>query len=133
MFVPYGCSKTYSKKLKSKLSTNDQCKFDQIQTLVYNLSKNGKHLVNTYTPEQLISLNDYTLRDTETEKPAAECAYENLTRDIVLLNEEINCIKCKYCRKDTVTFTTKQTRSADEGSTVFAICLNPTCMKRWKM
>lgn len=44
--------------------------------------------------------------------------------------KEESGIKCKSCGKDTVTFFEAQTRSADEGASVFYSCTN--CSMRWK-
>jgi DNA-directed RNA polymerase I subunit RPA12 len=41
-----------------------------------------------------------------------------------------NGIKCKNCGKNTVTFLEMQTRSADEGASVFYSCSN--CLTKWK-
>ena len=44
--------------------------------------------------------------------------------------KEENGIKCKNCGKNTVTFLEVQTRSADEGASVFYSCTN--CLVQWK-
>jgi DNA-directed RNA polymerase subunit M/transcription elongation factor TFIIS len=41
-----------------------------------------------------------------------------------------NGMKCKNCGKNTVTFIEVQTRSADEGASVFYSCTN--CHAKWK-
>jgi DNA-directed RNA polymerase subunit M/transcription elongation factor TFIIS len=40
-------------------------------------------------------------------------------------------VKCSKCRSTDVSFEFSQTRSADEGTTVFCYCTK--CSKRWKM
>jgi transcription elongation factor S-II len=40
--------------------------------------------------------------------------------------------QCSKCKGRKVTYTSLQTRSADEPMTVFWVCLAPTCQKRWK-
>lgn len=45
-------------------------------------------------------------------------------------NKEENGIKCKNCGKNTVTFLEIQSRSADEGASVFYSCTN--CHIHWK-
>ena len=37
---------------------------------------------------------------------------------------------CRYCKSDNTTYNTKQTRSADEGMSVFATCLD--CSRTWQ-
>ncbi len=43
---------------------------------------------------------------------------------------EENGIKCRNCGKNTVTFLEVQSRSADEGASVFYSCTN--CFTQWK-
>jgi DNA-directed RNA polymerase subunit M/transcription elongation factor TFIIS len=40
-------------------------------------------------------------------------------------------LKCKRCHSNDITYEFLQTRSADEGTTIFCTCGN--CSKRWKM
>lgn len=46
------------------------------------------------------------------------------------IKREENGIKCKNCGKNTVTFLEIQSRSADEGASVFYSCTN--CLLHWK-
>ena len=115
-------------------------KYTLQQKLSYNLQVNGALLSSKYTPEQLVDLNDERLAEgSEVEKEKSmlqECyaAYETLLRaDFLDGLGSIDCITCRFCGKGNVEYTTKQTRSADEGSTVFLTCSNLNCKKRWKM
>lgn len=84
-----------------KLENNNPSKFAKF-TDKY-ISENLKNQINMS--------NVFTLPD-----------YKNMLTDTLL--------KCGKCKKNTVIYETKQTRSADESETVFATCLN--CENRWK-
>jgi len=138
MFQAVGCPKEYAAKLNT-LTGDD---YDLKQKMAYNLQLNGEFLLNKYEPQELIGLNDDTLAEKseiEDEKNMLiQCyqTYRQLLSFDFLSAEGIgagDCIKCRFCGKGNVEFTTKQTRSADEGSTVFLNCSNPKCKKRWKM
>jgi DNA-directed RNA polymerase subunit M/transcription elongation factor TFIIS len=142
MFVEYGCDRDYSKKIENKLSKNPKERYQQIQKIAFNLKINSTHLVSTYSPEDIVDLNDYMLAEKspietarkkiqEGQKQYHELTKEDFLKEQGFANSE--CIKCKYCQKHSLEFTTKQTRSADEGSTVFFMCTNFKCGKRWKM
>lgn len=143
MFTRYGCSPVFSEQLESLLPTNKTQKFDDIQRLVFNLTMNGSFLLKKYTPAQLLALNDDMLAensDIEREKLVLQekCAnYKALIEKDFFTDQGLspaeNCVSCRYCGKQWIDFTTKQTRSADEGSTVFLSCSNVKCQKRWKM
>lgn len=55
---------------------------------------------------------------------------EQMILDVGKKKKEESGIKCKNCGKNTVTFFEVQTRSADEGASVFYSCTN--CSIRWK-
>lgn len=55
---------------------------------------------------------------------------EQMILDVGKKKKEESGIKCENCGKDTVTFFEVQTRSADEGASVFYSCTN--CSIRWK-
>lgn len=60
-------------------------------------------------------------------------AVERVILDATIGNKTIreeNGIKCKNCGKNTVTFLEMQTRSADEGASVYYSCSN--CLTHWK-
>jgi DNA-directed RNA polymerase subunit M/transcription elongation factor TFIIS len=138
MFESFGCVAKYSQAL-TKLAGDD---YELKQKIAYNLQLNGAFLTNRYTPAEFVTLNDDTLAEkSEIEKEKdtlAKCydTYRNLLTFDFLQAEGIGAgdyIKCRFCGKGNVNFTTKQTRGADEGSTVFLACSNPKCRKRWKM
>ena len=132
----HGCSVDYSRSIE-QLTIGQ---YELRQKIAYNLEVNGDFLTGKYTPEQLIQLNDERLAEgSEMEKEKSmlqECyaTYEMLLRtDFLDGLGSIDCITCRFCGKGNVEYTTKQTRSADEGSTVFLTCSNIKCKKRWKM
>lgn len=131
-----GCPADYSKSLESLTAGQ----YELQQKMLYNLHINGAFLSKKYTPAQLVRLNDAMLAEAseiENEKAMMlECyaAYETLLHaDFLHGLGTVDCITCRFCGEGNVEYTTKQTRSADEGSTVFLMCSNPKCKKRWKM
>lgn len=50
---------------------------------------------------------------------------------ILNVNELKSTLTCRTCKDSTVISEERQTRAADEGSTVYAFCLK--CKKRWRM
>lgn len=138
MFEAFGCTKEYSHKLQQLTGDNYELK----QKIAYNLQLNGNFLTDRYTAAELVTLNDDTLAENseiEEEKHMLTKCYETydklLTFDFLQIEgiDTADYIRCRFCGKNNVNFTTKQTRGADEGSTVFITCSNPKCQKRWKM
>ncbi len=61
------------------------------------------------------------------------------TRDTVLTKlleyqskQGSKTIQCSRCRQYNVNYVLQQTRSGDEGMTVFYHCQNPKCLHKWK-
>ena len=116
-------------------------KYEITQKLAFNLRMNGSFLVGRYSPQELILLDDDSLAEgSEAEKQKIEMdkQHENyqglLQKDFLAeLGVQTDCLRCRYCGAGNVEYTTKQTKGADEGSTVFLMCSNPKCKKRWKM
>jgi DNA-directed RNA polymerase subunit M/transcription elongation factor TFIIS len=55
---------------------------------------------------------------------------EKIARNLV---SDINSgIICKKCKTQNPLIWQRQTRSADEAMTVFFLCRNPVCGKRWR-
>lgn len=53
--------------------------------------------------------------------------YENVVR----AQSSESILKCRNCGSSDITFSQKQTRGADESSTIFCSC--QTCSKRWRL
>jgi DNA-directed RNA polymerase subunit M/transcription elongation factor TFIIS len=109
---------------------------DKRQQLVYNLQRNHEYLLQTYEPKALVKLNNESLAENIHNQVVKEnalklAAYTSLLETKFGDNESrtIFCTKCGV--KSTVTWNTKQTRGADEGSTIFCVCEG--CKTRWKM
>jgi DNA-directed RNA polymerase subunit M/transcription elongation factor TFIIS len=63
-----------------------------------------------------------------------EMAAKELLRQLTLMENQITSeagVRCAKCRSTDISFEFCQTRSADEGTTVFCLCRS--CHKRWKM
>lgn len=68
-----------------------------------------------------------------TEARRVECAQvlTDLSAEGTTMDLPEKGIKCARCRSTDISFEFSQTRSADEGTTVFCYCTH--CSKRWKM
>lgn len=110
--------------------------------MTFNLYKNAKFLMAKYSPSVLLILTDSLLAENTDmffmQKAYHErSAYFNHLLDansLNLLKDEDNLkpfITCRKCRGDKVITESKQTRSADEGMTIFCMCQECGC--RWKM
>lgn len=53
--------------------------------------------------------------------------YENVAR----AQSSDSILKCRNCGSSDITFSQKQTRGADESSTIFCLC--QVCSKRWRL
>ena len=143
MFVRFGCDKKYSDELERCLPDGDDFeRQDAIQRLAFNLKLNHEFLQQKYRPNELVNLPD----DMLIEKSPAEAekwrlhkkqeTYRLLTEKNFLAERgfsgDLGCMRCRSCGTQ-VESTVKQTRSADEGSTVIFHCPNPKCTtSRWK-
>jgi len=109
---------------------------DKVQQLIYNLQTNPTYLLETYGPEELVQLNNESLVENIHNEQVKENALK-LAGYAALLETQfgdresrtIFCYKCGV--KGDVEWNTKQTRGADEGSTIFCVCKG--CKTRWKM
>jgi DNA-directed RNA polymerase subunit M/transcription elongation factor TFIIS len=136
MFASCGCSVEYDRALLELIGEN----YDLLQKIAYNLHANSAYLVTRYTAAELVTLTDDMLAEhspvevAKKQRLAAHRQYEALvTMGFAETSLTEAYLKCRFCGHGGITFTTKQTRSADEGSTVFAACSNSKCQKRWKM
>lgn len=114
--------------------------YEKRQQVLFNLELNGSYLMKTYTPTELVSLNDDMMAQNsplEQRKKAEQQRFDDyqtlLQTDFLdeTKTKHLSVIRCGRCGKGGVTFTTKQISSADEGSTTFCACTN--CGNRWKM
>jgi DNA-directed RNA polymerase subunit M/transcription elongation factor TFIIS len=112
---------------------------DKLQQLVFHLQK-MPGLVNNVSANYLFKMSDDTLAtlvhsDEEIEQGERTLAYDQYYALVATKfnTEENSTMKCNKCGHGGVEWNVKQTRSADEGSTVFCECKNKACRARWKM
>lgn len=109
--------------------------------MVRNLERNGDHLLATYTASDLAHLDVDSLghgtesvrlrrMHADSEQRMAEVLQRG-ERGIDNLRSAEGLLHCTRCGSDDVHVELKQTRSADEGMTVFAKCNQ--CSKSWRM
>lgn len=59
--------------------------------------------------------------------------YENVANsDPLKGDQQFHMLKCRKCGSAEVQTEERQTRSADEGSTMFVTCQNEECRHRWR-
>lgn len=117
--------KIYLEKSRSMISNIDSTSYIQNERLKERLMENefSPHEIPFMKPE-----NSYpeVWKDTiDAYMKKYENAYER--KDIVVSS----LFRCGKCRKKECTYYSMQTRSADEGETVFVKCMN--CGNAWKM
>ena len=86
------------------------------------LIKNDQELLTKYV-NTICSSSSIPMDVDEIEKMILDVTERKIKR-------EEDGIKCKNCNKNTVTFMEIQSRSADEGASVFYSCTN--CLAHWK-
>jgi len=115
----------------STITTDFESKVRQI---AWNISVSPT-LLATYTPVALVHLDNTTLAIGTAVERWHEEHNADMRRQHVLLHEEYKedggTLTCNRCHSRDVDVHQKQTRSADEGMTVFCVC--NTCGMRWKM
>jgi len=113
----------------------------KVRQLVYAY-KNNHDAIRGYTPDELVLLDNNELNAgcTADDAPPAlhHTTFDDLDRDDYeaipdddrQVMEDNSILKCHKCGSNSVTWTLKQTRGADEPMTAFCICNN--CSTRWK-
>lgn len=128
---------TYGQSMRDK----DRYRY-KIQQLIFALRRMGLQLIEKYTPQQLVALDTSILRQEmaktkeskEYELKVLACKQLMKSTDIFNgLEGESNqsMMRCYLC-KSSVAFQPLQTRSADEGMTIYCRCTNEKCNNRWK-
>lgn len=107
---------------------------------VYNLRPNPelcRRLVSGELPlKKFVQMKPWEISPERWAAAFEKAAKRQLGRDICFVTrEEIEsmpdgALQCSSCKSKKTTYTELQTRSADEPTTVFALCL--CCGKRWK-
>jgi DNA-directed RNA polymerase subunit M/transcription elongation factor TFIIS len=118
--------------LSAFLSKDTLQRYDEIQRLSFYLMVNEANLAKFSAPELLVMPEEMLIKGSEIEvniekhKRKIE-EYEQFVTQDIFGTEGIKCRKCGHI----VQATAKQTRSADEGATIFVRCEN--CETRFKM
>ncbi len=121
----------YAAVLTSKIPQDYEAKVRQIAWNVFA----SPTLLTTYTVNALVHLDNATLAmGTEVERWHQQHDAD-MQRQHVLLHEEHKdnggALVCNRCHSRNVEVSQKQTRSADEGMTVYCTCAK--CGLRWRM
>lgn len=117
--------KVYIEKARSILSNIDKDSYLENVRLMTRLDENEftPHEIPFMKPENMFPERWKKTVDAYLKK--YENAYER--KDVVVSS----LFRCGKCKKKQCTYFEAQTRSADEGATVFVSCLN--CGNKWKM
>lgn len=117
--------KIYVEKARSVLSNIDEASYLENKRLLTRLAEHefNPHDIPYMKPENVFPERWKDTVDAYMKK--YENAYER--KDVVVSS----LFRCGKCKKKECTYFEAQTRSADEGATVFVSCLN--CGNKWKM
>lgn len=108
--------------------------------MIRNFELNGEFLYTNFEPTVVIHLSNFVLRyNTHREKMNIDIKQDFDTERKILEDgmfhvdqlQEGGLLKCSKCKSRQVKTELRQLRSADEGMTVFATCMN--CNKKWTM
>ena len=95
----------------------------------------GDNILEFYDVKQYIELSESDLRSLSTQDNSAHDLYTALLNKPLSGKGIYNVIVCNKCKKHgktgVVQWHSRQTRSADEGTTIFCCCT--TCNSRWKL
>ena len=136
MLCPY-LGPEYCDELDKMLNEQeDIARLDKLQQLVFHLQSNPDIAIEVPEPSKLFNLSDAELVafiDIAAETKHAEkiTKYQNLVATMFDNTSNTSVLYCKYCKVGEVEWSVKQTRSADEGSTVYCYCKG--CRMRWRM
>ena len=124
--------KKYAKELEKVVFKGCTTTLEYSQTvrrILFNATKKElpETLLHRSTAEWL-ALNQRTLYTAL--KKAEEKKIEALERKMSSVSTADSLIQCRFCKKNAVSYTQKQTRSADEPMTLFYAC--SACDRRWR-
>ena len=105
---------------------------EKIKQIVFNLKTRPE--LTTFVPEILVALDDSELgKGTASARwNEAYIAQKQVEKKMLTEDSHTNAafFRCRACKSTNVEHQQKQTRSADEGMTIFLHCKD--CDKRWK-
>jgi DNA-directed RNA polymerase subunit M/transcription elongation factor TFIIS len=114
-------------------STEDEY-WDSVFRSHFNLRQNSNVGANVvFMSDEELAVGTIVGR-IETERVMREERFQQMLQDKYdALNDETfqAIVRCRRCGSEEVSWEEKQTRSADEGGTVFCVCT--TCKNRWVM
>ena len=130
-------------KVEQSLFTRDKHDvkqyLDNAKRIAYNLLVNSDRDLSNINEEFVAFLSDEQLCSSEVkalealEKKKHDDTMKMLERrveEVVSIDEKDAAVVCKRCKSNKLTIQQKQTRSADEGATVFFTCKE--CSFSWK-
>lgn len=124
-------SPVFSKQVFLEINGN----IDRLQTIAYHLHMFGARLEEKYTPQELCQLNSVTLLGTiepclESQQQTSKLNEYKQLETLSYLDNEMVLMRCRKCKQGGIKFYVMNTRSADEGATIFCTC---ACGAKWTM
>lgn len=132
----------YARELEQLIfkQSKKQCYRVNSTEFVQTIENHGETLFVYHSPLELLNIITEELSNPE-RKPEyvqmmkQEKHFESLleegVRHVEKLQKWDNLLKCRRCKSNDIITEQKQTRAADEGMSVFAVCRN--CLTKWKM
>jgi len=130
--------------VQEKYCNTSNVYYDKIKQIAFNLRKCGgdnkrPRIMNKTIATTLVKYTDQDWLQLQPEKEAPTTSSRALLRSLLsvdTLDDEglaanAPLIICRDCGGSEVAFDSQQTRSIDEGATIFVFCLNPVCLKQW--
>lgn len=124
--------------------TKSNAYYDKLKQIAFNLRKSGQKVPDEKTAAEMVEYTDeeWLLKaggsgatGSQQQQQSARAVLQSLlsvdTLDDEGLAANAPLVICRYCGTSDVAFDSLQTRSIDEGATIFFFCLNPTCLKQW--
>lgn len=118
----------------SALATTPAEYMERIRHAAFNLHANSNVCLNVVNSSNDVLTEETLVGRIHLEGRNRHMRFQSMLQDKYdALNDRTftAIVKCRRCGSDEVTWEEKQTRSADEGATVFCSC--STCKNRWVM
>ena len=133
---------TYARELEQFIYMNTETPYRvKAMEILTNLKTNLSYLYTNFSPKEVVTMKTADLcqstkkamRQThiESDFERHQQILKEGVQNVDKLQASVGLLTCSKCKGTQISTELKQTRSADEGMSVFALCLQ--CKARWKM